>query len=235
MVSKKGVSTGDKPMSSVRRALTLLDCFDRNTLRLSLADLAKKTGYYKSTILRLTADLQNFGYLQRDDQGRFLLGSTPLRLGDLYRSGLSSGLIIKACLQVVAERTGESTAFYIREEDSRICLYRHHSQHLLRTHVEIGDKVPLSVGGSACRVICAFSSDSNADLDDIREKGYSSSVGERTPDVASVSLPVFLGDGNFAGALVISGASGRFDEEARQEALAIAREEIVKYGLCCFA
>lgn len=219
--------------SSVGRALTILECFDRDSFRLSLADIAKKTGFYKSTILRLIKDLLDFDYLQRDPDGKYLLGSAPLRLGDMYRLAFSSGLIIQACLQKIAERTGESTAFYIREGNSRICLYRRHSQHLLRTHVEIGDKVALSSGGSACLIIRAYTDldSQEADLVAARERGHCCSVGERTPGVASVSLPIFLSDGKFAGAMVVSGAASRFDDEARLEGLKIAQEEIANQGL----
>ncbi len=231
---KKELNQQDNsPISSVGRALTILECFDRESFRLSLADIAQKTGFYKSTILRLMKDLLEFGYLQRDPDGKYLLGSAPLRLGDMYRLAFSSGLIIQTCLQKIAERTGESTAFYIREGNSRICLYRRHSQHLLRTHVEIGDKVALSSGGSACNIIRAYTcfDESEQELIQVREQGHCCSVGERTPGVASVSLPIFLSDGKFAGAMVVSGAATRFDDAARLEALAIAQEEILKQGL----
>ncbi len=220
-------------LSSVGRALTILECFNRDAFRLSLADIAKKTGFYKSTILRLLKDLQDFGYINKDMDGKYLLGSAPLRFGDIYRLAFSSGLIIQTCLQKIAERTGESTAFYIKEGDFRICLYRRHSQHMLRTHIELGDKVALSSGGSACRVIRAYSNINAQDTDlvETRKLGHCFSDGERTPGVASVSLPIFLTDGKFAGAIVVSGASSRFDLEARKEALEIAKDEILKQGL----
>lgn len=220
-------------ISSVGRALTILECFDRETLRLSLAAIAKQTGYYKSTILRLIKDLMAFGYLQRDSEGKYFLGSAPLRLGDIYRLTFSSGSIIQTCLQKISEKTGESTAFYIREGDYRICLHRRHSQHLLRTHVELGDKVSLFSGGSACRIIRAYTNTESLepDLIEARKHGYSCSIGERTPGVASVSIPIFFSDGKFVGALVVSGAATRFDSEARMQALRIAQEEITKQGL----
>ena len=220
-------------LSSVGRALTILECFNRDAIRLSLAEIAKETEFYKSTILRLLKDLQTFDYIQRDMEGKYLLGSAPLRLGDIYRLAFASGMIIQTCLQKIAERTGESTAFYIKEGDFRICLYRRHSQHMLRTHIELGDKVALSSGGSACRVIRAYTflDSQEQDLLEARELGYCFSDGERTPGVASISLPIFLTDGKFAGAMVVSGASSRFDKEAREEALRIAQDEILKQGL----
>jgi DNA-binding IclR family transcriptional regulator len=53
-----------------------------------------------------------------------------------------------------------------------------------------------------------------------RERGYSISLGERDPQVAAVSVPVFDLAGEFRGALAISGLIGRFKEKARQSAVA---------------
>ncbi len=57
-------------LSSVGRALSILECFNRDAVRLSLADIAKQTGFYKSAILRLLKDLQEFDYIQCDMEAR---------------------------------------------------------------------------------------------------------------------------------------------------------------------
>ena len=71
----------DSGVSAVERALSLLDAFNELDYALTLADLARRTGLYKSTILRLAESLQRMGYLKRLADGSFQLGAAPLRLG----------------------------------------------------------------------------------------------------------------------------------------------------------
>ena len=52
-------------VAAVERALEVLQAFRVQDASLTLADLEERTGLYKSTILRLAATLENFGYLSR--------------------------------------------------------------------------------------------------------------------------------------------------------------------------
>src|SRR3712207_9376492 len=88
-------------VEAVERALTILEAFREGEEALSLAALAEKTGFYKSTILRLAASLEGFGYLAREARGLYRLGpgfwrpglahSRTLRSGAERRSGLAPG------------------------------------------------------------------------------------------------------------------------------------------------
>ena len=60
-------------VAAVDRALSLLGCFDAEHDRLTLKQLAERTGLYKSTILRLAGSLEASGYLNRLDDGSFVV------------------------------------------------------------------------------------------------------------------------------------------------------------------
>ncbi|HQD16111.1 MAG TPA: helix-turn-helix domain-containing protein, partial [Ottowia sp.] len=71
----------EKGVEAVERALSLLDAIPGSGKpSLSLHELSLATGFYKSTILRLTVSLERFGYLRRRDDGRFELGPACARL-----------------------------------------------------------------------------------------------------------------------------------------------------------
>ncbi|WP_162165728.1 helix-turn-helix domain-containing protein [Roseomonas gilardii] len=61
--------TAGPRVEAVERALSILDAFSNETPRLSLAEIAARTGFYPSTILRLAASLDRFGYLHRGEDG----------------------------------------------------------------------------------------------------------------------------------------------------------------------
>jgi len=216
-------------VEAVERALTVLNSFQADKPVMTLAEIASATGFYKSTILRLTASLERLGYLVRDESGVFRLGPALVRLGSIYRAGFNLGEAIRPELRRLVTATGETASFYIREGQSRVCLFRHNSPHSARHHLDEGAALPMSAGASA-HVLQAFSdaniansriaSSKTAKAKAVQERGHYISLGERDPHVASVAVPVFDIAGRFKGALAVSGLIGRFQDKARQVALA---------------
>src|SRR5215813_14372052 len=125
-------------VEAVERALSILDAFATERPRLTLAELAAATGFYKSTILRLAGSLERFGYLIREERGAFRLGPALWRLGSIYRTGFHLGEAIRPELRRLVEATGETASFYIREGESRVCLFRHNSPQSARHHLDEG-------------------------------------------------------------------------------------------------
>lgn len=99
-------------VEAVERALTVLESFDSAQERFSLAELADSTGYYKSTLLRLLGSLERFGYVQRDDDGRWRLGHTPLRLARRHPPGRQLAARVQPLLDRLAGDLGETAALF---------------------------------------------------------------------------------------------------------------------------
>ncbi|HEX9778537.1 MAG TPA: IclR family transcriptional regulator [Geopsychrobacteraceae bacterium] len=207
-------------VEAVERALELLNSFTEDRPVLSLKQLAEQTGFYKSTILRLAASLERFDYLVRQADGIYRLGSTPLRLGEIYRKSFDLGAVVRPVLRELRDRYNESVAFYIKSDASRICLYRANARRAIRHQLEEGRQLPLDRGAGG-RVLLAWSGAEGEPYDAIRGRGWCASLGERDPEVAAVAVPVLSADQRLHGALCISGLISRFDK-ARQEELASA-------------
>lgn len=60
-------------VAAVERALTILDAFRESDQSLTLTEISKRVGFYKSTTLRLAESLEKFGYLRRLEDGAFRL------------------------------------------------------------------------------------------------------------------------------------------------------------------
>ncbi|GGK34983.1 IclR family transcriptional regulator [Salinarimonas ramus] len=203
----------------MERALTLLDCFDETSESLTLAELARRSGLYKSTILRLATSLERFGHLVRGSDGRFRLGPALWRLGSLYRRAFDLAETIRPELKVLVDETGETASFYVREGDARVCLYRRNSPKAMRHHLSEGARLSLE-GGASAKVLLAFGDDP-ADHDaGVRASGHAISLGARDPEIAAIAVPVFGPGRRLRGALAVSGPLSRFDEALRTRALA---------------
>ena len=111
--------------------------------------------------------------------------------------------------------TGETASFYVRDGDERLCLYRENSRQEIRHHLDEGSRLPLDRGAPA-HILRAYTDGTDATARATRKAGFYMSVGERSPDVSAVAVPVFGPDGAFRGALTVSGLSSRFDDARRE-------------------
>lgn len=211
-------------VEAVERALELLNCFSNERPVLSLKQLAEQSGFYKSTILRLASSLERFGYLNRQDDGNYRIGATPLRLGEIYRKSFHIGDIIQPVLAELRDRFNESAAFYVRTDTKRTCLYRANARRAIRHQLEEGRQLPLDQG-AAGRVLLAWSGAEGDVYQQIRSQGWYASLGERDPEVAAVAVPLLSPEKVLHGALCISGLISRFDD-SRQQELATALQEV---------
>lgn len=217
-------------VAAVDRAIALLEAFRDDGAALSLADLAARTGFVKSTVLRLAASLERGRLLDRTQDGRYRLGPTAARLGARYRASFRLGDHATPVLERLSSATGESASLYVREGDVRVCLHRVHSrQHQLLHFLEVGTQFPYSTGASG-RVIAAFT-DPDGDPE-VRRRGVARSVRDRTIlQTAAVAAPVFDAEGAFVGALSLAGPSVRFTDEALprlEAAVAAAAGELTR-------
>jgi DNA-binding IclR family transcriptional regulator len=200
-------------VAAVVRALKILAVFRRGDRVLPLAEIARRTGLYKSTILRLASTLCEYGYLTRLNNGTFRLGSTLLHLGSIYRDSFRLEEVIVPGLRELMESTGETATFYIRQAGNRVCLFRVDSPEMLRQHIMPGQSMPLdgTATGQVFRLMETPSPGSKPSPP-IHTAGISD------PLTASCAAPLVTPGGAFLGVITVSGPTGRFTWPKRKAA-----------------
>jgi DNA-binding IclR family transcriptional regulator len=197
-------------VAAVDRAIAILGAFSPSDHSLGLADLAARTGLYKSTILRLADSLLRGQFMERLDNGRYRIGRAAFRLGAIYQRSLAEADILMPVMRNLSEQSRESVAFYVRSGDMRTCLYRIEAKHPIRYMIREGDVLPLSAG-SGGRVLAAFSGEKGEPYETIRRTCHYVSLGERDPETAGVSAPVFGPGRQLIGVLTLAGPRTRVD------------------------
>jgi DNA-binding IclR family transcriptional regulator len=200
-------------VAAVERALSILDALTDE--KVTLAELSKRTGLYKSTVLRLATSLERFGYILRGEDGSYRLGSKVLYLGSLYQRHFRTSEIVPPVLRKLVDELQEGASFYIVDGDQRIVLHRVDTNRTVRDSVHEGDRLPLNQG-AAGHVLRAFSGARGERYDRIRDAMYVSSFGERDPEIAAFAAPVFRHGNQLVGAVSVSGP--RYRIEAMGEA-----------------
>jgi len=192
------------------RAFSILYAFRPEDTPLTLAELAQRTGLYKSTLLRLAGSLIHHHFLVRLGDGRYRLGPAGFALGSIYQAGMNVGEVLLPIMRGLSSELGEAISFHVREGNARICLYRINSTYTIGPQVSVGD-IQLREKGAGGRVLLAFSGQAGEPYDTVRRCYYYMSSGERDPETAGISAPVFGDDQKLIGALGIVGPVSRVD------------------------
>jgi DNA-binding IclR family transcriptional regulator len=196
---------------AVTRALRLLEAFGTTDAQLTLAELSRRAGLHKTTTLRIARTLALDHYLVQKENGSWRLGRAVGWLGACYQATFDVHDVVEPVLRELTIQTGESASFYVREGNQRTCLARVDGPQTIRHHVRVGIGLPLNLGAPG-RVILAFSGESGEPYEAIRKRGYHLSLGEREPEVSSVSAPVFGIQWRLLGSICISGPTSRLTE-----------------------
>ena len=216
----------ERGVEALERAFKLLECFDREGEPLSLAELSRRSGLYKSTILRIAVSMDRYGYMIRQPEGRYRLGPTLWRLGSQYLAQFDLADLIRPELRALVEATTETASYFVREGNTRVCLYRQNSPRAIRHHLVEGQRLPLEVGAIG-KLFRAYCEDIESDPA-ICEAGYAYSEGERDPEIAAVAVPVLDSKGRIRGALSISGLITRFTKARRVEAIPLLQQSAAR-------
>ena len=202
----------DSHVVAVSRALLVLNAFSGDESFVSLAELARRTGMHKPTVLRLARTLEHAHYLVRRDDGAWRLGPSAGLLGARYQAQFDVNTIIEPYLVELSQMSGESASFYVYENQSRSCLLRYEGPRALPQHVRSGEVLPLD-RGSAGRVILAALGEPGAAYDLIRRQGYSVTRGERSATAASVAVVVYGARRSVLGSVSIAGPADRLTDK----------------------
>jgi DNA-binding IclR family transcriptional regulator len=197
----------------------------------SLAALTEATGLSRATAHRLAVALEVHRFLAREGDGRW-------RLGPRVAGPVGGDELLERAAPVLGwlrDVTGESAQLYRRQAETRVCLAAADLGSGLRDTVPVGAVLPMNAG-SAAQVLLAWRSGqappgaafTARTLAEVRRRGWAHSVGEREQGVASVSAPVFDGDGVVA-AVSVSGPIerlGRQPGRLHAEAVVAAAREL---------
>jgi DNA-binding IclR family transcriptional regulator len=189
----------------------------------ALAELVGRSGLARPTAYRIAVALEAHRLVDRDAQGRFVLGP---RLGELA-GRVRIDPLEQAAGPVLARlraTTNESAQLYRREGSIRRCVAAAERPSGLRDTVPVGAELPMTAG-SAAQVLLAWEAPEEvaaltekarfapAVLTTVRRRGWAASVGEREAGVASVSAPVFGPDGQVVAAVSVSGPIDRLTRQ----------------------
>src|SRR5579862_4719423 len=185
----------------------------------SVGELAQRAGLPKSTTSRLVSALERQGLVQRlGERGRLTAGPVLLR----YASrDVSSTLVELAApsLRRLADASGETINLAVPGVDGVEHLAQEDTAHFVGVTDWVGRRVPFELAANG-KCFLTFGGVGCAQSDEIRAKGYATSIDELEVGLTAMAAPVLGANGVAIAALSISGPTvrlrSRIDELAPQ-------------------
>jgi DNA-binding IclR family transcriptional regulator len=216
-------NAADGGIATLDRALSLLGAFSVSAPVLSLIELSEHTKLYKSTVLRMLASLMHAHLVHQLADGRYTLGPEVQRLAQVYSESFSLEAVVMPVLHALAHSTRESAAYYVRQGDRRVCLFRVPSPRPVRDYLKAGDVLPMDRGAGG-RVLTAFSGGKGALYARIRREQVVLLAGDRVPELTAAAAPVFGPGGELAGAITLTMPTERRNDALMVPVLVAARQ-----------
>jgi len=223
------------PVTSVARALALLDELADAEQGLGVNELARRIRVSPSTASRLLHTLERSGLVQRDGQGPFRLGLRLVALSERVLAHLDLRTLARPVLIELMERTGETATLSLPGEREAITLDSVPSRAGVVSMARLGrpsvahatavGKVMLAFGGGPLpreRELRPLTertiTDRGALADEVaavRARGYGTVFGEREVDVNAIAAPVFDRSGALVAILGLQGPASRLQDPAQ--------------------
>jgi DNA-binding IclR family transcriptional regulator len=137
------------------RALAVLGSFDAGHPRLSLSDIARRTGIPLSTTFRLVAELEQWRALDREPDGRYTVGFRLWELGRL--APVNDGIREAAMpfMQDLYELTRENVHLAVRDGDEAIYVEKLTGHRAVPILSRVGGRLPLHATGVGKALLAA--------------------------------------------------------------------------------
>ncbi len=223
---------------SINRAIKLLKAFDDDHPTWELGQLAAALDLNKTTAFRILSALESEGLLERDDSGKYHLGSEMIALGGRAARANNLRHVAHRHLRNLSQATGETVTLEIpRPGDNEgdwvmLVIDEVLGKHLVGITQYIGTRLPIHATSTG-KVVLAFTPDDQlrdrltfpladytgrtrltpedlqADLAGVRDCHYSIVTGELEEGLVAIGAPVFDHNGAVKAAVSLVGPSVR--------------------------
>ncbi|HBY06884.1 MAG TPA: IclR family transcriptional regulator [Chloroflexi bacterium] len=229
---------------AVERALLILDCFDSENPERGVSEIAQAVDLHKATTHRIVTTLLNYGYLERtEDDQRYRLGLKLASLGCQVIDQMDLRQEALPYMNKLVEQWNETCDLSIFDQERVFYVEVLHSNHALTISAAVGQRLPAYCTASGKLFLAYLPPDKlnailsnpmpahtpktitspdklRAELETIRQRGYSFDEGELEDGIRAVAAPIRNHRGEIIATISIPGPVNRITPERIPEILA---------------
>lgn len=153
-----GATRGKRPKRGapvVERALALLAAFSDDHQALGLVELSRRAGLPRSTASRLARRLQEWGALERDERGRYVVGLRLFEIASLAPRSHGLREVALPYLEDLHEVTRQHVLLAVRDGTEALLVERLSARGAVEIDYRVGGRMPLTDTGVGL-VLLAF-------------------------------------------------------------------------------
>lgn len=245
-------------VQSVCKAMDLLACLAQAKAPLSLGELSDRSGMPKTTVYGLLSSMRASAIVEQSElDGRYRLGVRLFEYGCIVSRGWNVLEAAAEPLRQAAEETGETVSLAALDRGEVLVLDCADARSDLRVVSEKGARLPVHCTSQGKLLLaylprarrksilraCDFAaytphghtdaSSLEAELEEIRRRGYALENGEYRIGLRSVSAPVFGVDGQAVYAVGVVGMFRRINSPEMEKSAGIILEAAarISYGI----
>ncbi|RUR54284.1 IclR family transcriptional regulator domain-containing protein [Vreelandella populi] len=222
-------------VTALASGLEVIRAFDYEHPRMTLSEVATRTGMNRAKARRFLLTLHSLGYV-RKQQRYFELAPRVLQLGYAFLSANNYRGVIQQYLEDITLEIGESSSLGVLDGEDVIYVARSAAKHrLMAITLSVGTRLP-AAHTSLGRVLLAqldsaeldnylanlklekYTEKTITDIDKLRhqiitarQQGYAIADQELDPGLRSLAVPAFDAKGHLIGAINVSTNAARVD------------------------
>jgi IclR family transcriptional regulator, pca regulon regulatory protein len=226
------VAVEDEPgrkdfVASLQKGLDVLTCFNREASRLTVSEVAQRTGSTPASARRSLKTLHELDYLESDGK-HYWVAPRALLVAHSYVASRPTPQLAQPLLDALSERTRESASLAKLVGDHAMIIARSTARRSLSTGLGIGSRLPAYCSATGRVLLASLPPDEARRLvltmprkpltpktvykaDEVlamvarcREAGWAGNDGELEIGVRSMAVPVFDREGTHVGAMSIA-------------------------------
>ncbi|MDN3554552.1 IclR family transcriptional regulator domain-containing protein [Halomonas maura] len=222
-------------VTALASGLEVILAFDEDHPRMTLSEVATRTGMNRARARRFLLTLHSLGFV-RKTQRHFELAPKVLQLGYAFLSANDYRSVIQQYLEDITEEIGESSSLGVLDGDEVTYVARSSARHrLMAITLSVGTRLPAAYTSMGRVLLAQLPDDELAAylqrvtleahtdrsitdpaqlrhcIEQVRLQGYSIVDQELDPGLRSLAVPAFDANGKLLGAINISTNAARID------------------------
>lgn len=232
-------------VSTLDRAIDVLEAFSHRSPELSLKQIAARTGLHKATAFRLVTTLSRRGLMIKHPiTGRYRLGFELISLAEIAKGQTSLVAEALPVMRQVRDHLNETVFLCVRVGDHRMDIEQVEGLQNIRRVLTLGEQKSLYAGAGSKVLLAAMSDEAIAaylgrtklvaltrttpttakavcsEIQAIRRQGYAEGWDERDSGGAGAAAPIFGPSGEAIGALAIAVPTSRYSVALKKKTIA---------------
>ena len=226
-------------MSVLTKSFDILELFLGNRIEMSLAEIAKLSGFNKTTVFRILTDMVEYGYIQQKNKGEdYRLGTKFFDFCGFIKSNMKIREVCIPFLVQLGRKVEEACALALWDGTKAVISETFHASQPLRVVPDEGNSLPLHCTAPGKMILAnmikdkrskflsgnslkAFTSNSITDLKDlmkhldiIKREGVALEYDEYAIGISGVAAPIKDISAETIGSIGFVGPSARLTRQS---------------------